>query len=746
MQKNWLERLRGKPLIRNLERHYGAETNRIQSLAQALESQDDEALASRAASAERAEQFAIVYELVRRKLGLKLYPEQLIAGLALDDGAIVELPTGQGKTVAAVAPACRAALAGEAVQILTFNDYLARRDAEWMRPIYDGLQLNVGVIQKESSVAERQQAYAAQVTYATAKEVGFDLLRDQLIFSEEERVLRPFGFTIVDEADSILIDEARAPLVIAGSTEERFESGTNFAELARRMQLGAEFELDEGGRNVQLTSRGIDFIERELSIESLHAADQSETLVGLQAALHAQELLERNVDYLVDGGRIQLIEELTGRVVPDRHLPDGLQAALEAKEGLTQRGAGTILGSTSIEWLLKSVPRISGMTATASGSCDELFEHYGLKTVVIPPHQPSQRIDEPDRLFHTVEQKLAALLKEIKTIHATGRPILVGTMSVAESYQIAASLREADIRCSVLNAERDHHEARVIAEAGSMGAVTISTNMAGRGTDIKLGGEDDEQHPVVAALGGLYVIGTNRHESSRIDDQLRGRAGRQGDPGSSRFFISLEDPLMVRFGLAKRLPKSWLGEKRDGEIENSAILAEVDRTQRIVDGQNGDIRLTLSNYSHLIEQQWEILEPRRRRALERHRSVERARALATIDQLWSDHLNWLNELRDGIHLRTLARLDPLSEFHVAAIARFSEVMEQLDRRIEEAVSESDDVKRPSSTWTYIISDDPFRDQLFAKLGGTAMGLGIVFNLPLIFAWLILKKYLERPKR
>ena len=471
-----------------------------------------------------------------------------MAAIALDRGHVVEMQTGEGKTLAAVMPASLHALAGQGVHILTFNDYLARRDAEWMGPIYRRLGLSVGFVQQDMTPEERRRAYLADVTYVTGKEAGFDHLRDLLATDPRDLVHRPFHFALVDEADSLLIDEARIPLVIAGSVGRESSSSPRLAAVVAGLTPGIHFDADEYGRDVELTEAGCEQVERVLGCGSLHHAGNYGVLTELNCALHARVLLRRDVDYIVRDGRIGVIDEFTGRIVTDRHWPDGLQAALEAKEGIERQPDGRILGSITLQHFLRGYPRLCGMTGTAQTAALELRQLYGLEVVVIPTHRPMIRVDQPDLVFTHREAKEKAVVDEIRRVHASDRPVLVGTLTVEESERLAARLRSAGVACQILNAKHDEMEARVVAGAGAVGAVTISTNMAGRGTDIRLGGEDEADHERVAALGGLYVIGTNRHESARVDLQLRGRAGRQGDPGESRFFVSLEDDLLVRYG------------------------------------------------------------------------------------------------------------------------------------------------------------------------------------------------------
>jgi preprotein translocase subunit SecA len=727
-----------------------------------------------------------VREAAARTLGLRPFDEQVIAALALHEGRVVEMATGEGKTLAAVMPAALAALPGAGVHVLTFNDYLARRDAEWMGPVYAFLGLSVGWIQGASTREERRRAYSADVTYVTAREAGFDHLRDALATDKELLVHRPLHLALVDEADSLLIDEARVPLVIAGAVEGRASSGERLAAVVAALEPGRHFDTDEYARDVELTEAGLLRVEEALGCGSLHTEDNYALLTELNCALHARVLLRRDVDYIVRDGRIEIVDELTGRVAEGRHWPDGLQAALEAKEGLARRTDGAILGSITLQHFLGLYPRLCGMTGTAQDAARELFETYGLRVAVVPPHRPRRRVDHPDLVFTHRQAKEDALVAEIGAAYAARRPVLVGTLTVAESERLAERLRAAGVPCAVLNARHDAEEAGIVAGAGAPGAVTISTNMAGRGTDIRLGGREEAERARVAALGGLYVIGTNRHESRRIDLQLRGRAGRQGDPGESRFFVSLEDDLAVRYGLRGLLPERSVPPPRASPLESPLVRREIERVQRIVDGQNFEIRRTLWRYASAVEDQRRLVQEWRAALLHGQedphvwradprfaalaaaagedalREAERKATLAHIDRLWRDHLVRVADLREGIHLVRLGGEDPLTRFKVAA----SQAFRRLEQDVEDAVRAELDTldvtagglglaglgaKAPSSTWTYLVNDDPFRDQLGAQLTGpgrttVAMGMAAFAAPLLILLGLADRFWRRRPAR
>ena len=724
--------------------------------------------------------FALIREASARALGQRPFAEQVVAGLALENGAVVEMQTGEGKTLTAVMPAARMALTGRGVHVLTFNDYLARRDAEWMGPVYRMLGVSVAHVDHGMAPAERRAAYRADVTYVTAKEAGFDHLRDLLVLDPEALVHRALHAAIVDEADSLMIDEARVPLVIAGSVDRGESQASALARLVAALTPDIHFTLDVYGRDINLTESGIEHVERTLQCGSLHGDENYRLLTEINCALHAHALLRRDVDYIVRNNRISIVDEFTGRVVEDRHWPDGLQAALEAKEGLEPKTQGRILGSITLQHFFRLYPRLSGMTGTAQAAADELHQFYGVEVIVIPTHRPMIRIDHPDLVFANRSAKERALVDEVIRVHRLQRPVLVGTSTVEESERIAASMRGAGVGCQVLNAKNDEAEAQVIAGAGALGAVTISTNMAGRGTDIRLGGRDEDDRDRVVALGGLYVIGTNRHESRRVDQQLRGRAGRQGDPGESRFFVSLEDDLLVRYGIRNLIPSGFLADAADAPIDNPVVRREIARAQRIIEGQNFEIRRTISKYTAIVDEQhrrmmegrqdilhdreipdiWQRHQARRQSLVDAvgQEAVIRAEKVVTlfeIDNAWRDHLGLCADLREGIHLVRLGGQDPLTSFSAQAIKAFSDIEDRIDEAVEtvlETVRVRDNqidlaalgIKAPASTWTYLINDDPFRDRIGALLtgpgGATVAIYAAVMMMPLLVLWGLVDKY------
>ncbi|KAB2345652.1 accessory Sec system translocase SecA2 [Actinomadura rudentiformis] len=688
-----------------------------------------------------AELCAVGREAARRALGERPFDVQLLGTLGLLSGHIVEMATGEGKTLAGALAAAGHALRGRRVHVMSVNDYLARRDAEWMGPLYELLGVSVGSVGQSSTPEERREAYAADVTYAPVSEVGFDLLRDRLATTTDELVLPEPEVVLIDEADSVLVDEAMVPLVLAGASEHD-PADPVYADLVRRLRPGQDYTTDEEGRNVQLTSAGARTVERELGGLDLYSPGNTDTLVAVNVALHAQVLLQRDVDYIVRDGAVKLINSSRGRVALLQRWPDGLQAAVEAKEALETSASGEILDSITVQELIGRYPTRCGMTGTALAVAGQLREFYGLEIAVIPPNRPCVRVDEPDRLYATVTDKEVAITEEIADAHATGRPVLVGTLDVAESERLARRLERAGLSCVVLNAKNDAEEAAIIAEAGAAGAITVSTQMAGRGTDIRLGGTSETDAERVVELGGLLVIGTGRYHSSRLDDQLRGRAGRQGDPGGSVFFSSLEDDLVTQYAPDE---ESNATPASDGRLEDKNAHWIVGHAQRVAEGVEVEIHRNTWRYNQLIGlQRREVLAERgqllrgdhadrlvaERRAAHHAELVEiageeavaeaaRQVALFHLDRCWTEHLAYLADLREGIHLRSLGRgLDPLVEFNREAVPAGKKL---LGRAVERAVDTFETLtatpdgidltaaglQRPSATWTYLVHDNPF---------------------------------------
>jgi len=694
--------------------------------------------------------YTIVCEAAKRTLGLQPYDVQIMAAIALHEGCLIEQHTGEGKTLSAVMPAYLNALTGEGVHVLTFNDYLANRDAEWMGPIYRFLGLTVRSVQAGMSLSEKREAYAADITYVTAKEAGFDYLRDTIALNEADTVHRPFHFVIVDEADSLLLDEARVPLVIAGEPGFSRNDGIRFAEVVRQFKQGEHYEFDEFQRNVYLNEAGAAKAEALLGCGNLYESHNSHLLMSLNCALHAELLLIKDVDYIVRDGKIELIDEYTGRVAENRHLPDGLQAALASKEGLQPLAGGKILGTITLQHFLSLYPKICGMTATAQASAMEFEDIYALQVVQIPPNRPNIRIDHPHRIYTHKEAKLKALVQEISSVHATGRPILIGTSSVEESDVLAEALAVAGVPCQVLNAKNDAKEAELIAKAGEIGAVTVSTNMAGRGVDIRLGGGNPTQAEVVAKLGGLYVIGTHMHQSVRIDNQLRGRSGRQGDPGASVFFVSMEDDLMLRFGIDKVVPPAYRDLGQDDALGESVLYSKIEHIQRVIVGQNFHIRQELNRYSDMVEEQRRILHEERLGVLKGETKMspsEQRVRLYFIDKFWAEHLAFVSYIRESIHLTGLVNRNPIDEFHAQIIQAYEQIPAKINResaKMLERLGGSNDpakweqfgLKSPASTRTYIINDQ-YMDYLQnpgSWTAGTIIAYWIRKMLRPVFGW------------
>ena len=625
-----------------------------------------------------------------RVLGLEMFDVQLQGAMALASGRIAEMQTGEGKTLAATPAVAWYAKARQGVHVMTVNDYLARRDAKWMGGIYEFLGLSVGCIQQGMGTEARKHAYACDITYATANEVGFDYLRDQLALVSQQQVHRMFAAAVIDEADSILIDEARIPLVVAGGDIDDSSLAYLVDRKVRHFRRSYHYTLDEYGRNIALTDAGIQAVESGFACGNLFDERNFRLFTAVSDSLHAHALLRRDVDYLVRGGTVESVDEFKGRIVPERRWPAGLHTAIEAKEGVAPKKQGRILGSITLQNLIALYPKVCGMTGTAATQAEEFRSIYGLEVEAIPTNRPVIRVDHRDVLFQTKQEKERAVKEEVRRAHATGQPVLVGTVSIEESERLSTAL--GDIPHEVLNARNEEQEAGIIARAGQLGAVTISTNMAGRGTDIRLGGG-------VAELGGLYVIGTNRHESRRIDNQLRGRAGRQGDPGSSRFFISMEDDLIIKYA---------------ADDTGGAPLGP-ERIQRVVEGQNLDIRRFLQKYERVIEGQRQEIQRRRQAILSGEipcaSELERLVSLTTIDDLWSEYLAAIAELREGTQWVSWTGLDPLHEYLMAADRLFKElearIAEETAKRVTEAQVSGIDPSQRGATWTYLTTDRPF---------------------------------------
>ncbi|WP_295639952.1 preprotein translocase subunit SecA [uncultured Mailhella sp.] len=553
------------------------------------------------------EVFALVREASSRVMGMRHYDVQLVGGMVLHAGKIAEMKTGEGKTLVATLPVVLNALSGKGVHVVTVNDYLARRDAEWMGRLYNFLGLSVGVIVQGLTDDERKAAYACDITYGTNNEFGFDYLRDNMKFYAEQLVQRGHNFAIVDEVDSILIDEARTPLIISGASDESTELYQAMDAVVRQLKAEEDYTLDEKAKTAMLTDAGVAKCEKILGIDNLFDPASISYQHHILQSLKAHHCFKRDVDYIVsDEGKVVIVDEFTGRLMPGRRFSDGLHQALEAKEGVKVEAENQTLASITFQNYFRMYDKLAGMTGTAQTEAVEFDQIYHLETITIPTNKPMIRKDLPDLIFRTQREKYHAIIESIKELYKTGQPVLVGTISIETSELLSSMLKKEGVPHSVLNAKHHAEEAAIVAQAGQKGHVTIATNMAGRGTDIVLG-------EGVKELGGLHILGTERHESRRIDNQLRGRSGRQGDPGSSRFYLSLEDNLMRLFG-SERISglMEKLGMKEGEPIENRMVSKAIENAQKRVEGHNFEIRKTLLDYDNVMNQQREVIYTLRR--------------------------------------------------------------------------------------------------------------------------------------
>ncbi|HBG38092.1 MAG TPA: preprotein translocase subunit SecA, partial [Clostridiaceae bacterium] len=699
------------------------------------------------------EAFAVVREASFRTLNMKHFRVQLIGGVVLHQGRISEMKTGEGKTLVATLPAYLNALTGKGVHIITVNDYLAKRDKEWMGQIFEFLGLTVGVITHELNNEERRAAYNCDITYGTNNEFGFDYLRDNMVIFKEEMVQRELNFAIIDEVDSILIDEARTPLIISGAGDKSTQLYSVANTFVKTLNDG-DFEADEKEHTVTLTETGVDKAEKFFNIENYGDAENMEIQHHIIQALKAHKLMKRDIDYVVKDGEVIIVDEFTGRLMLGRRYSDGLHQAIEAKEGVKVERESKTLATITFQNYFRLYNKLSGMTGTALTEEMEFREIYGLDVVVIPTNMPMIRKDYPDVVYKTEAAKFNAIVNEIIETHKIGQPVLVGTISIEKSEELSDMLKKKGIPHQVLNAKYHEKEAEIISHAGEMGMVTIATNMAGRGTDIKLG-------EGVVEVGGLKIIGTERHESRRIDNQLRGRSGRQGDPGCSRFYISLEDDLMRLFGSDKiKDMVEKLGLKDDDQIENKFLSNAIEQAQKKVEGNNFEIRKSLLQYDNVMNRQREIIYSQRRMVLEgadvkenifamikdvitetvnahavddknrddwdikgiikylediylpkgaikeeelevlsrdeiigklyekalelyKHkeeefgenmREVERVVLLHSVDVKWMDHIDAMDQLKQGIGLRAYRQRDPVSEYQIEGMNMFDEMI------------------------------------------------------------------------
>jgi len=558
------------------------------------------------------EAYAVAREAAKRRLGQRHYDVQLMGGIALHKGNIAEMKTGEGKTLTATLPLYLNALSGKGAHLVTVNDYLAKRDSEWMAPIYEFLGLTVACLQNNMSDEQRKEVYKADILYATNNELGFDYLRDNMKFRLEDYVQRDLNFAIVDEVDSILIDEARTPLIISGAANQSSELYLLADKAIRRLNPETDYEVDEKARNVQLTEEGVDAVEEIFKIKNLYAIEHLMLLHHINQALKAHALFRRDVDYVVKDSKVLIVDEFTGRILPGRRYSDGLHQALEAKEGAKIERESQTLASITLQNYFRLYDKLSGMTGTAVTEAEEFYRIYSLDVIAIPTHRPMVRQDQPDLIFLTKNAKYKAIVEDIKERYKKGQPVLIGTIAIETSELISDVLRRAGIPHEVLNAKQHQREAEIVAHAGELGHITIATNMAGRGTDIKLTDASKD-------IGGLYILGTERHESRRIDNQLRGRSGRQGDMGESRFYLSLEDDLARIFGGGDQLKNRMVnlgGMTEEDVIEHRFISRGIENAQEKVEKHNFELRKHLLEYDDVLNQQRTVVYDFRRDILE----------------------------------------------------------------------------------------------------------------------------------
>jgi preprotein translocase subunit SecA len=692
---------------------------------------------------------AIAREAGERATGLRPFDVQLLGALRMLAGDVIEMATGEGKTLAGAIAAAGYAIAGRHVHVVTINDYLARRDAEWMGPLLEAMGLTVGWITAESTSDDRRAAYDCDVTYASVNEIGFDVLRDQLVTDVADLVSPNPDVALIDEADSVLVDEALVPLVLAG-TSHRETPRLEIIKLVGELTAEIDYATDSDSRNVHLTEVGARKVEKALGGIDLYSEEHVATsLTEVNVALHAHVLLHRDVHYIVRDDAVHLINSSRGRIAQLQRWPDGLQAAVEAKEGIETTETGEVLDTITVQALINRYATVCGMTGTALAAGEQLRQFYKLSVSPIPPNTPNIREDESDRVYITAAAKNDAIVDHIAEMHETGQPVLVGTRDVAESEELHERLVRRGVPAVLLNAKNDAEEAHVIAEAGEYGTVTVSTQMAGRGTDIRLGGSDETDHDRVAELGGLHVVGTGRHHTERLDNQLRGRAGRQGDPGSSVFFSSWEDDVVAANLDRNKLP---MQTDEDGRIVSPKTTGLLDHAQRVAEGRLLDVHANTWRYNQLIAQQRAIIVDRRNTLLrtatareelaqlapdrydelsedlseDRLETICRLIMLYHLDRGWADHLAYLADIRESIHLRALGRQNPLDEFHRLAVDAFAslaadaieaaqQTFETANVLEEEPGLDLSKLARPTSTWTYMVNDNPLSDDTLSTL-------------------------------
>ena len=658
------------------------------------------------------EAFALIREAGKRTLGQRQFDVQLMGGIALHQGKIAEMLTGEGKTLAATAPAYLNALLGQGVHIITVNDYLARRDTVWMGQIYYALGLSVSCLTHEQAFIydpdiratdasdidkardilggfrviqdflrpiSKREAYLADITYGTNHEFGFDYLRDNLAYNLADQVQRPFYYAIIDEVDSILIDEARTPLIIAAPDAESSDYYRIMSRAVERLLPETDYLVDEKMKHVAITDEGIDKIEKFLKLKNIYAPENLRLVHYLEESLKAKALFHRDKNYVVKNGEVIIVDEFTGRLMYGRRYSGGLHQAIEAKEGVAVKQESRTFAQITIQNYFRLYPKIAGMTGTAQTSAEEFDKVYGLEVLSIPPNKPMVREDLADLIYKTLETKYKAVIDEVRQRTLNGQPVLIGTASIERNEVLSRLLNQAGISHEVLNAKNHEREGAIIAQAGQPGAVTLATNMAGRGVDIVLGGnpEDPEQRRRVLDLGGLYVIGTDRHEARRIDNQLRGRSGRQGDPGSSQFFLSLEDDLLRIFGgeRVKSLMESF-NLPEDQPIESNLVTKVVNEAQKKVEGFNFDARKHLLEYDDVLNKQRIAIYKKRQELLEKGTS---ATILSMLDILWMNYLEDVEALREAVGMRAYGQHEPLVEFRRESHILFNEMLDNFEK-------------------------------------------------------------------
>ncbi|MEN2768743.1 preprotein translocase subunit SecA [Ornithinibacillus xuwenensis] len=724
------------------------------------------------------EAYAVVREASRRVLDMRPFPVQLMGAIVLHEGNIAEMKTGEGKTLASTMPAYLNALSGNGVHVITVNDYLAERDSKQMGQLFEFLGLTVGLNSNGLSKEEKREAYQADITYGTNNEYGFDYLRDNMVLYKEQMVQRPLNFAIIDEVDSILIDEARTPLIISGSAQKSASLYTQANAFVATLNRETDYSYDEKTKGVQLTEEGINKAERYFAVENLFDLNHVSITHHIGQALRAHVSMHRDTDYVVEEGEVVIVDQFTGRLMKGRRYSDGLHQAIEAKEGLKIQNESMTLASITFQNFFRMYNKLAGMTGTAKTEEEEFRSIYNMNVVAIPTNKPVERNDRPDKIYKTIEGKFKSVVEDIKARNQEGQPVLVGTVAVETSEVISQLLKKAGVKHNVLNAKNHFREAEIIEQAGQKGAVTIATNMAGRGTDIKLG-------EGVIELGGLAVIGTERHESRRIDNQLRGRSGRQGDPGMSQFYLSMEDELMRRFGsdnLRNMMDKMGMDDSQP--IENKFLSRAVESAQKRVEGNNYDARKNVLSYDDVLREQREIIYKQRfdvidsegnelreiiekmihaslERVINTHtqdddedkwdlqaiveyvhgnllnqedlsvealrgkeadeivelimdkvrsrydekeeeiseeqmREFEKVILLRTVDTKWMDHIDQMDQLRQGIHLRAYGQNDPLREYQFEGFAMFEGMVENIEDEVARYIMKAqvrDNLKR-----------------------------------------------------